>query len=144
MMCKYLTLALMILASSLVSAGQDSIAFFYSPTKVNVLINERGATSRLHDFMNLFTDTHELVLVSENNDIKIGCERSLEKVACTFTFYPSHYVRIEDKQLVAAVPLMFLSSTVVDNFEMNFRSSMKDNLKFQIRDGVVVISGSKK
>lgn len=143
-MYKYLTLTLMILASSFAWANQDSIAFFYSPNKVNVLINEKGTSSRLHDFMNLFTDAHELLLVSENKDMKIGCARSVEKVACTFTFYPSHYVRIDDRQLAAAVPLLFLSPSVLDNFEMNFRSSMKDNLQLHIRDGVVVISGSKK
>lgn len=143
-MHKYILLPFMLVTSSLAWANFDSIAFFYSPNKVNVLINERGTSSRLHDFMNLFTDAHELVLISENNDMKIGCARSVEKVACTFTFYPSHYVRIEDKELAAAVPLMFLSPVVLDGFEMSFRSSMKDNLQLQIRDGVVVISGSKK
>jgi hypothetical protein len=139
-----LLLISMVLISTLSWAHQDSIAFFYSPNKVNVLINERGTFSRLHDFMNLFTDTHELLLVSENNDMKIGCARSVEKVACTFTFYPSHYVRIEDSLLAAAVPLTFFTPSVLDNFEMSFRSSMKDNLQLQIRNGVVVISGSKK
>lgn len=139
-----LLLISMVLISTLSWAHQDSIAFFYSPNKVNVLINERGTFSRLHDFMNLFTDTHELLLVSENNDMKIGCARSVEKVACTFTFYPSHNVRIEDRHLAVTVPLMFLTSMVIDDFEMNFRSSMKDSLQLQIKNGVVVTSGSKK
>lgn len=137
-----LTFALII--SSHAFASRDSIAFFYTPKKVNVLINERGTNSRLHDFMNFFNASNELVLLSKSGDIKLGCAREVDKVACTFTFLPSVNVALDNRELHVAASMTEFGMESNDSFEMSFRSSMKDNMTLSVAGGELVIYASKK
>lgn len=143
-MKKYLILVGLFLLSTSAIASRDSIAFFYTPAKVNILINERGMDSRLHDFMNHFNAGNELILESEKGDITLGCAREINKVACRFTFTPSNNVAIENKELAVLAKMSSFGIMSDDSFEMSFRGSMKDNMSFTIEHGVLKIFASKK
>ena len=125
-------------------ASRDSVAFFYTAKKVNVLINERGVSSRLHAFMDFFKADTELFLVSNKGDIKLGCAREVDKVACTFTFTPSEDVSLDNRELRVVTAISEFGIEGDDSFEMSFRSSMKDNITLTIENGELVIFASKK
>lgn len=125
-------------------AQRDSVAFFYTPQKINVLLNERGEVSRLQSFMNYFEVGHELILHSQDGDIKFECARMIDKATCTFTFYPSKDVQTVNRELRVLKDLANFNVTRTDSFEMHFQGSMKDNFHLLINDGVLTISASKK
>lgn len=125
-------------------AQRDSVAFFYRPHKIDVLLNERGEVSRLQNFMNYFKAGHELNLLSEDQDIKIQCARIIDKATCTLTFYPSTDVFTVNRELQATKKLSNFGMERKDEFEMHFQGSMKDNFHLVINDGVMTISASKK
>lgn len=140
-----LTLTLMLSLFSAVSYAQlDSVAFFYTPQKINVLINERGEVSRLQNFMNFFNAGHELFLVSKDNDIKFACARDYDKATCTLTFYPSQDVQTQNRELRLVKSLENFDLDIQDSFTMSFRGSMKDNFHLVIENGVMTIFASKK
>lgn len=139
-----LTLASLFFFSVSAMASRDSIAFFYTPAKVNILINERGVNSRLHDFMNYFKAGQELIFESENGDITLGCVRDINKVACRFTFIPSSNVAIENKELSVLADMTSFRVMTKDSFKMTFLGSMKDNMSFSIENGELRILASKK
>ncbi len=143
-MNKLIFLASSLIISTQTFASRDSIAFFYTPKKVSVLINERGTNSRLHDFMDFFNADNDMVLTSKKGDIKLGCARDIDKVSCTFTFLPSENVALDNRELHVLTTLNDFGVESDDSFEMRFRSSMKDNITLTVTDGELVISASKK
>lgn len=143
-MKKFIFILILSLYSLTTLAQRDSVAFFYTPKKVNVLINERGVDSRLHAFMDYFRVDTELLLTSVDQDIQLGCAREVDRVSCTFTFHPSTDVQIANRELLVQKDLRALEVETSGSFEMSFRSSMKDNIHLTIIDGVLRISASKK
>lgn len=141
---KLVPLFLGLLFSFSAFAQRDSVAFFYRPHKIDVLLNERGEVSRLQNFMNYFEAGHELSLLSEDHDIKIQCARLVDKATCTLTFYPSTDVLTVNRELQVTKRLSSFGLERNDEFEMHFQGSMKDNFHLVINDGVLTISASKK
>ena len=143
-MSKIIVTILFAFISTASLAQRDSVAFFYTPKKINVLINERGEVSRLHHFMNFFKAGNELILRSEDKDIKLECAREFDRATCTFTFYPSLDVQTVNRELHVEKALSNFGVETVDAFEMSFRGSMKDNIHLSIVNGFLTISASKK
>ena len=143
-MSKIIVTILFAFISTASLAQRDSVAFFYTPKKINVLINEKGEVSRLHDFMNFFKVGNELILKSEDKDIKLECAREFDRATCTFTFYPSSNVQTDNRELHVEKELTNFGVVTSDAFEMSFRGSMKDNIHLVIDNGILLISASKK
>lgn len=143
-MTKFFIILALALYSLTTLAQRDSVAFFYNHKKINVLINERGMNSRLHDFMNQFGAEGDLLLTSSDQDINLGCAREIDRVSCTFTFFPSSDVHFVDRELQVHKSLKTFGLAQENYFEMSFRSSMKDNIHLIIEDGILKITASKK
>lgn len=140
-MLKWIFLALTISTSAL--ANLDSVAYFYSKNKVNVLLNERGYESRISAFMDAVGEKEVMLLVSNEGDIKLGCARQDDRATCTFTFYPSESVKIVDKKLYVVKDIRSLGLAEDIEFSMSFKGSMKDQIQLGISGGVLSIFASK-
>lgn len=134
---------LLFLVSTPVLGARDSVAYFYSAKKVNVLINERGFNSRIQQFMDALNEKSSMLLVSEDHDIRLGCAREEDRATCTFTFYPSSSVSLVDKKLYVHKQLLSFGITEDVEFEMIFQSSMKDQIQLRLSDGQLIIFASK-
>ena len=143
-MSKLLVTAFIALFSTVSLAQRDSVAFFYTPQKINVLINERGEVSRLQSFMSFFNAGNELILRSQDKDIKLECARMIDRATCTFTFYPSVNVQTVNRELHVMKDLANFGLDINESFEMKFLGSMKDNIHLVIENGVLNITASKK
>jgi len=132
-----------LLISTQVVAARDSVAFFYSAKKVNVLLNERGFNTRIHQFLEAIGADQGVHLVSEDNDIRLGCATEDNRATCTFTFYPSSSVKIVDKKLFVNKDVSSLGIEPYTEFEMSFQGSMKDQIQLRISNGVLTIFASK-
>lgn len=125
-------------------ASSDSVAFFYNPEKVVVLINERSQTGRLNNFMNHFGNNDVLNATSADQKINISCARGQLGIACTFKFFPSEFVQIRDRSLNVVTNVAVLGLPGTGAFEMSFASSMKDKFSFNVEDnGQIHMTGSK-
>lgn len=138
-MHKFLSLLLSLSTSAL--AARDSVAYFYSPQKVNVLLNERGINSRIQQFMNVLGGENELMIVT--GDMKLGCARKEDRATCTFTFYPSPTIKFINKELFVEKSLVSLELDERLEFEMSFQGSMKDQLNLRLSEGQLFIFASK-
>lgn len=143
-MSKLLVTAFLALFSTVSLAQRDSVAFFYTPKKINVLINERGQVSRLQNFMNFFNADNVLILKSQDQDIKLECAREIDRATCTFTFYPSVNVQTVNRELHVLKDLSNFGLQTSESFAMSFKGSMKDNIHLVIENGVLNITASKK
>ena len=132
------------LMASPVFASRDSIAFFYKPEKVGILINERGTSGRIHDFMDHLGASEDLYLLSKDETIMLGCKRIENAATCTFRFLPGADVLTENKELHVKTSLSNFNLEEIAYFEMKFLSSMKDNIHLEIKDGFLNIDASKK
>lgn len=141
---KNLLLLASIFISSQAMAARDSVAFFYSAKKVNILLNERASAGRIQQFMDLFKAEDSLFLINADQDVKLGCARELDRATCTFTFYPGNNVEFETKEIFFKQDLAEFGVVVSEDFEMSFESSMKDKMKLSVEDNVLYITGSKK
>ena len=138
--------AILLSASLLTSAyaANDSVAFFYNPEKVVVLINERNLSGRLDRFMRHFGNSDVLATSSSDNSIAINCNRARLGIGCSFKFKPSNTVRIQNRSLKVDTSAKFLNLPDVGVFQMNFASSMKDKFEFvMLENGSIRMTGSK-
>lgn len=145
---KYIsTLLLLAFCSSLTATareGRDSVAFFYRPEKVVVLINERSSSGRLIQFMEQFTFESKLVGASNDGTITFSCSRNSIEAGCRFRFLPSANVAINNRRLKTSIASEELGLSPAGTFKMNFASSMKDRFQLVIDDeGIMTIEGSK-
>ena len=140
-MFKFLILAFFLSTSAI--AARDSIAYFYSAKKVNILINERGYNSRIQEFMDVLGIEEAMLLVSDELDVKLGCAVSDNRSTCTFTFYPSNDVKFIDKKLYVEKNLLSLGVDPALEFEMAFQGSMKDHMTLRLSEGRLTIFASK-
>lgn len=127
-------------------AQQDSVAFFYKPDRVVVLIQERKeAGTRLADFIDHVSADVIYTSTSLDKSIRIACGKGVLGSECTFTFTPSAAVQIKDRAMVVKTNLENLGLPNVGEFKMAFAGSMKDKFMLQImNDGSVRMEGSKK
>ncbi|WP_408096172.1 hypothetical protein ACJVC5_14125 [Peredibacter sp. HCB2-198] len=138
-----LTLSALVFAVSAIAAN-DSVAFFYKPEKVGVLINERSQTGRLSNFLNHFGNSDVLNTTSTDQKINISCARGQIGIACTFTFLPAQNIQIRDRALSVVTNVAALGLPNAGAFEMSFASSMKDKFNFAVSDkGEIRMTGSK-
>lgn len=135
--------SLMLMSSAF--ANNDSVAFFYQPNEVGVLINERTQTGRLDAFMKHFGAADYLKGSTQNETIRFECGRGYYGLSCVFKFYPSANVQIKDRSMQAETSAQALNLPANGAFAMSFASSMKDKFNFAISsDGVIRMDGSKK
>lgn len=139
----YKLLGLFLLFSTTALAARDSVAYFYSSTKANILINERGYQSRLQQLMDVVGAGDSMLLISKDQDIKLGCARSDERTTCTFTFYPSSSVKFQNKKMYVETELTKLGLDESLEFEMSFEGSMKDQVHLRFSQGKLFIFASK-
>lgn len=127
-------------------ANQDSVAFFYRPEKVIVLINERiEAGMRLEQFLNALGGADHIEATSQDGTISFTCGRAALGNSCRFVFTPSEKVIIQDRALSAIFSANDLGITTSGKFEMTFAGSMKDRFSLRIsEDGTIDIFGSKR
>jgi hypothetical protein len=141
----FLYAILFCLTIGIAQANRDSVGFFYKEDKVVVLINERTSYGRLHALLDHLNLGDRLNVLSNDETIKLSCTKSWEGVGCTFRFFPSENVTIENRSLIAEASLEALGLDNNGEFEISFASSMKDKLHIRItEDGKLIITGSKK
>lgn len=133
-----------LLFSTSVLANRDSVAFFYTTKKVNVLLNEKKVNSRISQFMDAVGAHDAVLLVSKDGDVRLGCAREEDRGTCTFTFYPSSTVLIENKELKVEKEVGDFNLPANLEFEMRFKGSMKDELNLSISNGRILIFAAKK
>ena len=138
-----LVLALLLLSTQAL-ANRDSVAFFYTSKKVNVLLNEKKVNSRISQFMDVVGAHDNMLLVSQDGDVRLGCAREDDRGTCTFTFYPSPTVLIANKELRVDKELADFHLPDDLEFSMNFKGSMKDELNLSISNGRILIFATKK
>jgi len=136
-----LTSLLLLLQINNAMASRDSLAFFYKPNKVSVLINELTPYGRLGDFMNQFTT--EASFQREADGFKMSCSRTLRGAGCRFHFTPEDNILIQDRTLSAQFDLEAMEPTLNDSFVVNFASSANDKLRITIEDNTLIFEGSK-
>lgn len=137
-------LSLLTLMSS-AFATNDSVAFFYQPNEVGVLINDRTQTGRLDAFMRHFGAEDYLQGSTQSETIRFECGRGYFGISCVFKFYPAANVQIKDRSMLAQTSAQDMNLPANGAFEMSFASSMKDRFNFAIStDGVIRMEGSKK
>lgn len=140
---------ILLLAALLVNtafAQRDSVAFFYRPERVVVLIQERiEAGSRLSNFIDHVSNGTIYTSTSEDNSIRISCGKGTLGSECRFTFTPGEVVEIKDRALVVNTTSKNLGFPNTGAFKMSFQGSMKDRFIIEIfEDGTVHMEGSKK
>lgn len=140
-MFKLLLLGIFVSTSTL--AARDSIAYFYTDKKVNILLNERGYNSRISGLMEAVGHVEAMLLVSDELDMKLGCAVADIRSTCTFTFFPSKDVQFVDKKLLVKKELASLGIDPSVEFEMTFQGSMKDHLTLRLTNGFLTIFASK-
>lgn len=135
--------AMMSVASAF--ASRDSVAFFYSPKKVSVLINERSLVGRLDGFMRHLGQSNSLRAISQDGSMDLGCARGDIGISCTFTFIPGQDIRIQNRSLAVLTHISALNLANNGAFQMSFASSMKDLFYFEMNEnGEILMEGSKK
>lgn len=139
-----LSLIFALIFSTSVFAQADSVGIFHRNDKVVILLNEKGESARLQNFLNSLEVKYGFDFVSEEKDVKIVCARNIEAATCTFTFFPSHNVIIGHRTLEAAIDLTNSDLNVSEEFSMYFESSMADKVFIKIVDGNMFVSATKK
>lgn len=142
---KTIILLTTLLLSQLALASQDSVAVFYRPEKVIVLINERiQAGVRLQEFMNHFGATDSFMASNDDESIVITCGQSSTSSSCKFIFTPAQDVVIKDRTVTVKTSLRNFNLNNNGEFKMEFASSMNDKFFFTVSaDGDITMTGSK-
>jgi hypothetical protein len=132
------------LSSSALGAHWDSVGVFLRPTKVVVLINERGSHARLQQFMNLVHAQTDFDFLSEDSSLKISCGRNESFSTCTFRFLPSPQNQISAKSVETVIDSAKLNLSSDQIFQMQFKNSNGDQFLLEVADGRVHLLGQKK
>lgn len=132
---------LVLLFSIQTQAARDSVGVFYSPEKVNILINERGMNQRLHQFMDAMGWVDNHYWENETGTLKIHCAREDAKGVCVFTLKPSDVVNFKGKSAEAHFAEPSFSASP---YEMTFESSMQDKFFIKVEGSEVYIWAGKK
>jgi hypothetical protein len=139
---KSLVTLVIVLLSTVSIAKSDSVAFFYSNTKVVVVINELNPYGRLSNFIDNVSNNQTYRF--ENIESKISCSRNDRGAGCRFIFKPSTSVIIENRTLNAEIPLANMLEESAIGFKMTFNSSMNDKFSLKIsKNNKLIITGSK-
>lgn len=141
---KILSLLLMILLPFHSMAASDSVAVFYRPEKVVVVVNERGEAARLQSFMNFVDAGLSLQKETSDGSIKISCKRTIEISSCTFSFIPGEIVIIGERFASAQLLLSDLGLESAEDFSLLFESSMGDQFTLNALSGKTIQFFAKK
>ena len=141
---KFLALLISLMSFS-AFAQQDSVAVFYRPERVVILINERFEQgNRLNDFLDQIGAGESFDVITTDKTINISCYRGTMGSSCTFKFMPGNGIVIQDRSVTVKTTLNTLKLTDVPPFKMHFRGSMNDKFDLVItEDGGVQIFGAK-
>ncbi|WP_347357242.1 hypothetical protein [Bdellovibrio sp.] len=116
------------LAGAQAFAAADSVAVFHRAEKVGVLLNERAAYGRIHQFMDAVGADSRFRWLTADESVKIECAREDVRATCTLRFLPSEIVAIKGRSVKALVA----TSDFPQPFEMTFESSMEDRFILQM------------
>ena len=125
-------------------AANDSVAIFYRPEKVVVVINERGEAARLQSFMNFVDAGLSLQKETSDGSIKIACKRTIEVSSCTFSFIAGEKVTIGERFVRAQLLLSDFSLESAEDFSLSFESSMGDQFTLSALSGKTIQFFAKK
>ena len=122
-------------------AHWDSVAVFLRPTKVIVLINERGSQARLQNFMSLLQAQTDFEYLSDDSSLKISCGRNETAATCTFRFLPGPLNQISSKSIETTIGSDKLNLPADQNFQMLFNNSNGDRFSLEIANGKIHLLG---
>lgn len=124
--------------------ASDSVAVFHRPQKVVVLINERGASGRIQEMMNVLGVSEFFEIKSPDESVTGGCKRNETVATCTITFLPSEKVLIEPKKMQSTWSYEELKVSPRIDFEIAFESSQGDKFTLIMSKQTVQLSASKR
>lgn len=130
-------------------ASLDSVGVFHRPEKVVVLVSERGANTRLMNWMNAWSSERSFEILSEDESIRIQCgTNELLTTTCTFRLLPSRFVSIEKgssgKTADFDISLQNINrEPLVHEFSMSFESSENHRFQISIENGILKALASK-
>lgn len=133
------------------SYGKDSVGVFHRPDKVIILVTERGLTSRLAQFMNLWNPSlnitqnpEAIIWQSPDQELTIRCFKNYDEHSCTFKLLPtSTFVEIHVAQATLVdYPLSGLGT--VQDFEMEFKSSRDDHFRLVSTKDKITLEATKR
>lgn len=104
-------------------ASLDSVGVFHRPDKVVVLVTDNNPSGRIQEFMTALGTDELFIWKNSDQSISIRCGRSSREASCTFRFFPSESVQIENKSVNAFISAEELASA---DFSIDFESSMGD------------------
>lgn len=138
-------LFLLALCSFQVFAQQDSVAVFYRPERVVILINERFEQgNRLNDFLDHIRAGESYDFITTDKTINISCYRGTKGSSCTFKFIPGKDILIENRSVKVSTDLATLNLENTLPYNLHFRGSMNDKFDLKIlEDGKVEIFAAK-
>lgn len=131
-------------ASLWAQAASDSVAFFFTPQKAVVLINESSGAPRLQAFMSALQAEARLEAQSQDASVRVTCNRTADQASCTFGFAPGAFTQFGNKTLDASLALKDLNLPEAGDFEMTFESSREDRFTLKIEGGQLVLKASKR
>lgn len=120
-------------------AAKDSVALFLRPEKSVILINERGANSRLQHLIQAFGPEKELLWESEDKNFRFNCARDESKAECTISLLQSGGVLIAKKEVMAAANILRQTTDV----SLEWASSRENRVTIEIFKGNLRIHGTK-
>lgn len=132
---KFIIIALLALPAY---AANDSVAVFLRPEKSVILINERGADSRLQRLIKAFGPDKELLWESPDKVIRLNCARNDSAATCTIRLLPSINVQIENKRVFARAPIEGVS-----DLDLTWESSRYNRFNLRIAYGSIDLTGQK-
>jgi len=122
-------------------AVNDSVAVFLRPEKSVILINERGADSRLQNLFSALNADTDLLWESEDKSIRLNCGRNETAATCTIRLLPSQRVSIEARRVLASAELRGIQNP--KNAELTWESSRFNRFTVKIFNGRIELIGQK-
>jgi hypothetical protein len=122
-------------------AARDSVAVFLRPEKSVILINERGADSRLQNLFSALGAGTDLLWESEDQSIRLNCGRNQTAATCTIRLLPSANVSIEAKKVSAFAELRGVRAW--KETELTWESSRANVFTVKIFNGRIGLFGRK-
>ncbi len=119
----------------------DSVAVFHRPEKVVVLINERGANSRLQKLLKAFGPEMDLLWENPDKSIRFNCGRNETAATCSIRLLPSESVKIEAKKVSASAK--YQGPNAPANIELTWESSRANRFNVKILNGEIELLGQK-
>lgn len=133
--------AIVIGAISSKAFAWDSVAVFYKPEKVLVLVNESGREGRLKSLMKLFGPENEILKVSEDQSFKMDCGKNATAASCTFRFLRAGDVRLFKRGAEGHAKMSGLISEEKDYFV--FENSNGDRFWIRVKNDHITFRASK-